>query len=174
MRLAYLLSLVLLPTLASCVGMGSKAYSGNEKAMVRGTRTAGSNVTEPRPRSSRYLETLHGGFVIVRKNVVGHYLQIKVREAPPKPMFIKVHYETADKKRTISNTSRFPPSADGFVFSAPEHVPGIRIYQDYEIRVEVFESAGSSKPVDVLVQPVRSYVDTTGDAVKVFNNVTQG
>jgi hypothetical protein len=153
--------------------MGTRTFSSNEKTMVRGTRTAGSNITEPSPRSSRYLETQHGGFAVVGEKV-GPYLQVKVRESPAKPLFIRIHYQTADKNRSLTNTAPFLPRSGGFIFSSPEHIPGIRIYRDYLIRVEIFESSDSSQPVDTLIQPVRSYVDTTGDTVKLFNNVRQG
>ena len=168
-----LLLLGLIPAVVSCAGMGTQTFSSNDKTMVRGTRTAGSNITEPSPRSSRYLETQHGGFAVVGKKV-GPYLQVKVREAPANPLFIRVHYQTADKSRSLTNTAEFQPRSGGFIFSSPEHIPGIRIYQNYLIRVEIFEFPGSSQAIDTLTQPVRSYVDTTGDAVKLFNNVRQG
>jgi hypothetical protein len=62
---------------------------------------------------------------------------------------------------------------DGVRFSSPDVVWGIRNYQDYTIRASVFTSRDSTQPIDTLIQPVRAYVDTTTDEVRVYNRMQE-
>lgn len=165
----YLLLLAVLPAFVSCAGLSTEPFSSEKPAMIKGTYMAGSNVTEPRPRSSRYLQTEHGGFVVIGQKA-GHYLQARVREAPRKTLFIRAYYE-AGNGQTLSTSGKFTPDAKGFVFSPPDFVTGIRCYQDYSIRVEITESESSRQPIDTLVQPVRSYIDTTSGTVRLFSKM---
>ena len=138
--------------------------------LVSGTFMPGSNSTEPRPAQSRYLETLHGGLIVIG-DAVGFYLFIRVREAPAAPLYITVEYPDPLGGPPITNDMDFLPVATDLHFSSPDAVRGIKLYSDYQIVVRVFDKKGSDSPIDTLVQTVRAYVDTRGAHPKVFKGV---
>lgn len=149
-----------------CLSVSLKAA---ETILVVGTYQKGNNVTEPRPKSSEYLETLHGGIVVVG-NGAGFYLFAKVIRIPTKSLYVVVEYENPEGK-PLTNEMNFAPSAKELHFSAPEFVRGLKNYSDYEITVRIFESKESKEPIDVLKQTVRSYVDTRGPKVQLFSKI---
>jgi hypothetical protein len=138
--------------------------------LVSGTYLPGSNVTEPAPARSRYLETLHGGILIIGE-AVGFYLNTRVREAPKAPLYITVEYPDPMGGAPATNDMEFLPVATELQFSSPGAVRGIKLYADYQIIVRVFDKKGSDAPIDTLVQTVRAYVDTTGEHPKVFKKI---
>lgn len=131
----------------------------------------GSNITEPRPRESQFFRTDHAGFVVLEKGAA-YYLQARVLKSPPSTYYIRVEYENPqDKSRPFTNDMDFKATMDGVRFSSPDVVWGIRNYADYTIRVSVFTSRESTEAIDTLIQPVRSYVDTTTGEVRVYNRM---
>jgi hypothetical protein len=66
---------------------------------------------------------------------------------------------------------QFKPEAKELHFSVPSFQAGLRSYVDYEITVRIWERKGAEKPIDRLVQKVRSYVDTTGPSPLMFPNL---
>lgn len=58
-------------------------------ALFAGTYQDGGNVTNPRPQHSKYLETDHGGVTVVDRGA-GFYLNLKIREQPSKPLYIRI------------------------------------------------------------------------------------
>jgi len=141
-----------------------------QQKLVSGTLIPGSNTTEPHPVQSRYLETLHGGLIVIG-DAVGFYLFTRVREAPATPLFITVEYPDPLGGPPARNEMDFVPSATELRFSSPGAVKGIKIYAEYQIIVRVFDRKGSDVPIDTLVQTVRAYVDTTGPHPKVFSGI---
>jgi hypothetical protein len=138
--------------------------------LVSGTRISGSNVTEPQPAKSRYLETLHGGLFVIG-DAVGFYLYTRVREAPAVPLYITVEYPDPMGGKPVTNDMDFLPVATELEFNSPDAVKGIKLYSDYQIIVRVFDKKGSDVPIDTLVQTVRAYVDTTGSHPRVFKKI---
>jgi len=138
--------------------------------MVMGTWMKGSNFTEPRPKKSRYLGTKHAGLVVIEEGV-GYYLAVHVLEAPEQEFHIKISYQNPlDTKRPMVNVQHFPPSAREFIFSTPKVVSGIKGQKMYSIKVEIFESPNAEKPIDVLKQKFRAYVDTTTSQILINEN----
>lgn len=141
-----------------------------QPALVIGTYQTGSNVTEPRPKKSAYLETLHGGIVVVGDSA-GYYLFTKVIRKPEKDLYVVVDYENPSGGKPFTNDMEFKTTAEELHFSAPEFVKGLESYSDYDITVRVFESKEAKEPIDMLKQTIRSYVDTRGPKAKMFRRL---
>jgi len=50
-------------------------------------------------------------------------------------------------------------------------VQGLRIYQDYTVEFIAYSDETRTKEIDHLTQKIRSYVDTTGRNLKLFNGM---
>jgi hypothetical protein len=137
---------------------------------ISGTRLPGSNVTEPEPMHSRYLETVNGGLIVIGK-AVGFYLNTKVREKPATPLYITIEYPNPSGGPPATNDMDFLPTATDLQFSSPGAVRGIKMYADYQIVVRIFDHKGSDLPIDTLIQTIRAYIDTTGSQPRVFGKI---
>lgn len=132
-----------------------------EPALISGTYQKGSNITEPRPKKSEFLQTIHGGITVMGSEA-GFYLLTQVIKKPGKRLFIMIEYEDPSGRSPAKNEMIFRPSAERLMFSSPAFVKGLRSYAHYSITVKIFESRGAQKPIDTLRQTVRCYVDTRG------------
>jgi hypothetical protein len=148
----------------------SSVVQSAEPQMVYGVYEHGHNITEPRPQKSRFLQTTQGGVVVLGQKA-GFFLTVKTNEHPKSALYIRVEYEDPRGGIPAWNDMEFSPNAGGFNFSSPGFVEGLKIYSDYEIKVSIFERSGDPKPIDVLRQKVRSYVDTRGTELKVFSKL---
>jgi hypothetical protein len=137
-----------------------------------GTYQKGSNVTEPRPKRSAYLETLHGGVVVMPEGA-GYYLFTRVIKKPEKELYVTVEYEDPMGGKPFVNDMAFVPTAEELHFSAPEFIRGLKGYGDYEVVVRVFESKSATQPIDTLRQTIRSYIDTRGAKPKMFKRLKE-
>ena len=140
--------------------------------LVIGTYQKGNNLTEPRPKKSEYLETMHGGIVLIGDQA-GFYLLTKVIKHPDREFYVRVEYEDPAGGEPLMNDMRFVPTAEELHFSAPHGVKGLKSYGDYQIVVKVFDSKGSKEPLDILKQTIRSYVDTRGTKPKLFSRLKE-
>ena len=136
-----------------------------EPPLVSGVWRKGHNITEPRPKSSKFMKVLEGGFLVIPA-AAAYRLEIDVSPDLPTPYFMQAVFENpADPDR---------PFVEETVISKPQKiltlthgpVKGLRISGDYRIVVKVFPRKGAGEPIDVLEQKVRSYVDSTGAAIK--------
>jgi hypothetical protein len=152
------------------VFLATVATQSAEPALVIGTYQKGNNLTEPRPKKSEYLETLHGGIVVVGDNA-GYYLFTNVIKKPARDLYVTVEYENPSGGKPFKNDMEFKTTAEELRFSAPEFVKGLKSYSDYELTVKIFESKEAKEPIDTLKQTIRSYVDTRGPNVKMFNRL---
>ncbi len=143
-----------------------------QPALVTGTYQKGSNNTEPRPKRSTYLETLHGGVVVMPEGA-GFYLFTRVIKKPENELYVTVEYENPLGGKPFVNDMAFVPTAEALHFSAPEFIRGLKSYGDYKIVVRVFESRSATEPIDTLKQSIRSYVDTRGEKPKLFKRLKQ-
>ena len=146
------------------VGLASTpcAVAASDIKHISGTYRLGSDVSEPRPARSRFLETLDGGLVVIRDQVA-HYLHARVREKPSAPLYIKIEYQDPLGAPPLENEEEFPVIADEFEFRAPRAVRGFKINSEYQITVNIYERKESTIPIDTLTQTVRAYVDTVGE-----------
>jgi hypothetical protein len=144
----------------------------DEPKLVIGTYQKGNDVTEPKPQKSQYLETKHGGIVVVGDKA-GYYLFTKVIRNPEKELYVTVEYENPRGGTPLTNDMPFKPDAEALHFSAPDFIQGLKSYGTYEITVRIFDSKESTTPIDTLTQKVRSYVDTQGAKTKLLKRLKQ-
>jgi hypothetical protein len=145
---------------------------GAEPGLVSGTYQKGSNITEPRPQKSQFLQTIHGGIAVIGADA-GFYLLTKVIKKPDKTLYIRIEYENPAGGSPLQNDMTFEPSAKRLLFSAPRFVKGLRSYSDYAITVKIFPSREAEEPIDTLRQTIRSYVDTRGQKAQLYNRLKQ-
>ena len=69
---------------AVAVGAAFAAMAA-EPLLISGTYQKGSNVTEPRPKKSEFLQTLHGGIAVIGDKA-GYYLFTRVLKKPDKDL----------------------------------------------------------------------------------------
>jgi hypothetical protein len=143
-----------------------------EPLLVSGTYQKGSNITEPRPQKSHFLQTIHGG-VAVLDGDAGFYLLTKVINKPDKTLYIRVQFQNPAGRSPLQNDMAFEPSAERLLFSAPRFVKGLRSYSNYAIIVKIYASREAPEPIDTLRQTIRSYVDTRGQRAQLYNRLKQ-
>lgn len=160
--------LAAVPLLQSC-GTAPTLKPMNSHGMVSGVWRQGSNVTEPRPQRSEYLQVQEGGVAVVPK---GTALFMTVVPAKPvvQPLYMTIDYEDPSAG-TLRNTATLTPKLAGYTFSAPRSQPGLRPYRDYTVTVKLWKSKGDARPVDTLTQKIRSYVDTTGPQPQILSRL---
>ena len=100
----------------------------------------------------------------------GLFLTVKVIEPPSKDLYLTVEYENPGGS-PLRNDGPFAKDAEGFTLSVPTYQSGLRAYQDYTIKVRVWNSKGDREPIDTLTQKVRCYVDTTGPSIRVLDSM---
>lgn len=167
------ISVVCVLLLTSCAGTtgNSPLLKQGKPVFSKGTYMPGSNITEPRPVKSRLLSVEHGGFVILESGAA-YYLHAVLNEPLTSNVYLRIEYENPrDREHPFVNDMELTPETRAVRFSSPDVVWGIQNYKDYTIRVTAFSSRQSSEPIDSLVQPVRAYVDTTTDKVRVFEGM---
>lgn len=129
-----------------------------------------SNITEPKPVKSKYLEVIAGGVVLIDRGA-GFFLRLKWMGDPIKGAYFKIEYPNPkDPSNPLVNDFLNERGLTQFAFSSPDVVEGLKGYSDYGITVYVFETKDAAEPMDVLKQNVRSYVDTQGKTL-IFKKV---
>lgn len=138
---------------------------GAEPPLVSGVWRKGHNITEPRPKSSNLMKVLEGSFLVL-PTVAAYRLQIEVSPKLSTPYFMQALFENPlDRSKPFTEETVVSPP-DTIVTLTHGPVKGLRISGDYRITVKIFRNKGDAEPIDVLEQKVRSYVDTTGAAIK--------
>jgi hypothetical protein len=154
---------------AAVVGAASAVIAA-EPLLISGTYQKGSNVTEPRPNKSEFLQTSHGGVAVIGDKA-GYYLFTRVLKKPDKDLYVRVEYENPTGGPPLTNDMVFRRDLKELHFSAPEFVKDLRSYSDYRITVKIFESRDAREPIDTLRQTIRCYVDTSGAKIKLYNKL---
>jgi hypothetical protein len=136
-----------------------------EPPLVSGVWQKGHNITEPRPKSSKFMKVLQGGFLVL-PTAAAYRLEIEVAAELSTPYFMRALFENpADpaepflEETVVSQRQKILTLTHG-------PVKGLRISGDYRITIKIFRQKGDSEPIDVLEQKVRSYVDSTGATIK--------
>ena len=132
---------------------------------VSGVWKQGHNITEPRPKSSKFMKMLDAGF-LVSGSQEAYRVEIEVSSAVPTPYFMQALFENPkdSKKPFTEETVVSQPKSTFSLTHGP--VKGLRIYRAYRITIKIFRHKGDPEPFDVLEQNVRSYIDTTGPVTK--------
>ncbi len=136
-----------------------------EPPLVRGIWHKGNNITEPRPKSSKFMKVLDGGFLVI-PNAAAYRLYIEMSPSLETPYFMQAVLENpADRTKPFVEEAVISKRQENLTV-AHGPIKGLRISGDYRIVVKIFRRQGEAEPIDTLVQKVRSYVDTTGPALK--------
>jgi hypothetical protein len=167
----YILTSIIALFLGGCASATREAPK-NQNTLAFGVYEPGHNITEPRPKKSEYLETETGGVVILPGGA-GLFLNTRVIKHPITELYVTVEYENPQGGAPLTNDMPFTPETKGLHFSVPSFQTGLKSYADYVITVRIWEKKGSGKPIDTLVQKVRSYVDTTGPSPLLFDKLKQ-
>ena len=138
--------------------------------MVSGTYQPGSNLTEPRPKKSKFLKTTQGG-IVVMGNGAGYYLNVQLIKKLERDVYATVEWENPLGGAPFVNDAVLTPAMKGVGFSAPDFIKGLKNYTTYTIVVRLYESKEADTPFDTLTQKIRCYVDTTGDEVKGYGGL---
>ena len=166
----YILPILSVVLLCGCVTTTTTPPIG-QPALVFGVYESGHNVTEPKPQSSEYLQVETGGVVVMEQGA-GLFLKTRVIKKPAYEYYITVEYENP-VGAPLLNDAPFKTGATNLNFSVPSVQSGLKSYADYKIVVRIWEKKDSEKPIDVLTQTVRSYVDTTGPKPLIFDKLKQ-
>ncbi len=118
------------------------------------------------------LETETGG-VVIMPGGAGLFLNTRVIKHPNSELYVTVEYENPQGGAPLTNDMLFTPEVKELHFSVPVFQKGLKSYTDYVITVRVWKKKGSDRPIDILVQKVRSYVDTTGPSSLMFDKLKQ-
>ena len=136
-----------------------------EPPVVSGIWQKGHNITEPRPKSSKFMKVLDGGFLVV-SSAAAYRVYIEMSSSLETPYFMQAVLENpADRTKPFVEESVISQHEERLTL-AHGPVEGLRISGDYRIVVKIFRRRGDEEPIDTLVQKVRSYVDTTGPGLK--------
>jgi hypothetical protein len=135
-----------------------------------GTYQKGNNITEPRPQESKYLRTRMGGFEIIQ-GFAGLKLYIDVIKKPDQRLYTKAIIPNPKNSNAPFVYEHYidPNTPSTTLTQGP--MMGLEIYQDYLVEFILYSDEARSQEVDRLSQKIRSYVDTTGDKLKLFGNM---
>ncbi len=133
----------------------------------------GANITLPRPCQSQFFKVSDAGFLILKNKDAAYYIRGNLSEGRVKPYFVRVEYDNPqDESQPFENEADLTPDKNYAVFTSPDAVWGIHYWKTYTIRVSIFDNRESKQPIDTIVQPLRSYVDTTSGEVRIDNHLT--
>ena len=136
-----------------------------EPPLVSGIWQKGHNITEPRPKSSKFMKVTDGGFLVI-PSAAAYRLHIEISPSLETPYFMQAVLENpADRTKPFVEEAVISQRQEGLTV-AHGPVKGLRISGDYRIVVKIFRRRGDAEPIDTLEQKIRSYVDTTGPAIK--------
>lgn len=168
--LTVLTALTTLASLAFAAGfVPVSEYEIKYPLFIPGIYKQGSDVTEPKKMKSRFMAVDEGGVLLTQS---GAKLFVRVRTIiPPEgEMFFKAEFPNPSGGRPSFVELDF--KKDGtFMFTSPETVRGLKGKDDYIITVGVYLKKDTSRPVDSVVQKVRSYVDTQGGEILIFDGI---
>ena len=147
--------------------------SSQVRMFVQCTYVPGANITLPRPRQSQFFKVSDAGFLILKNKDAAYYIRGSLSEGRVKPYFVRVEYDNPqDESQPFENEADLTPDKNYAVFTSPDAVWGIHYWKTYTIRVSIFDNRESKQPIDTIVQPLRSYVDTTSGEVRIDNHLT--
>lgn len=148
--------------------VSTKEFDIKYPFFISGLYAAGKDVTEPKKMKSRFLAVDDGGVLLTE---AGAKLFVRVRsiEPPEGEMFLKAEFADPSGRVTFAELEF---KKDGtFMFTSPEAVRGLKGKNDYIITVGVYLKKDPGRPVDSVVQKVRSYVDTQKNDTQIFDGI---
>ncbi|HKP03925.1 MAG TPA: hypothetical protein VJU77_11275 [Chthoniobacterales bacterium] len=143
-----------------------QAKSPASYGFISGVYQKGHNVTEPRAKSSKFVQLTDAGF-FVSGSQASYYVSIQMSAETPAPYFMQAIFENPNdpKKPFVEQKVISPGEPARSIFHGP--VKGLRISRSYHLTIKLFRKKDEPTPFDVLEQTVRSYIDTTGPEIKI-------
>lgn len=150
----------------------TQALAGHDRGLVLGVYRPGADLTEPRPVTSKYLKTYQAGFAVTGQQVTYHLLADVILDRD-KPLYMVAEFQNPlDPKQPARYDNVVGPESRAIHLRyGPVH--GLKVYDEYWVKVTIFASKDSDKPIDEFIQKIRSYVDTRTDEVKVFKGLKE-
>ena len=148
------------------------AQAQSTPIFISGIWKPGANITEPHPKSSKYIKRTVAGF-LADTHEAAYTAHVEISPEVKAPFFMQVFFEDPlNSKKPFKEEAVIPRCLKSYSLT---HGPakGLQIYHDYRITVKVYQHKGDAEPRDVLVQSVRSYVDTRGTGKKLMNGIKQ-
>jgi hypothetical protein len=131
-----------------------------------GTFYADKGSKNPKLEVSRYLRTNRAGMRVTQEGA-SCFIAVSVLQEIPQGSYIKVEFPNPGNPSVPSlGGIDYKSGIKGYKFTSPSTVAGLKIGKDYKIKILVLKTRDSTKPIDVLVQEFRSYLDTTGGGTK--------
>src|SRR2546430_8511091 len=139
---------------------------------VSGVWQKGHNITEPRPKSSKFVRTVDGGFFFVP---IGAAYRVEIEVSPDlaTPYFMQAVLENPEDPKNPFIEERVISKPEKHLTLAHGPIKGLRIYRDYRVEVRIFHHKADVDPFDMLEQNARSYVDTRGPVVKTMGGMKE-
>jgi len=159
---------------ALCFVVVACSLTGAQKSapmeLVIGTYREGNNITEPRPAQSRYFKTTLGAFHLIQ-GFAGYKWFVEVIRHPEKRIYTRCIIENPQdaKKPFVYENAIDPDTPSTTITHGP--VMGLKIYSDYTLELIAYADEQRTKEIDRLTQKIRSYVDTTGPKLKLFDGM---
>jgi hypothetical protein len=155
--------------LVGCAGTTNIKANG-ENLFVLGTYKDGNNITEPKPIYGKYVKTEMGGFQVIQ-GFAGYKLFIEVITAPEQRLYSRTIVENPEDINAPFVYEHYldPTTPRTTLTHGP--VKGLEVYKDYTVTYILYENEARTIEVDRIVQGIRSYLDTTGSKLKIFNKV---
>ena len=152
------------------INSGSILSSPSQPNLISGTYQSGDNLTEPRPQKGIYIKTNMGGFQIVQ-GFAGYKLFIDVIKHPEQRLYSRTIVENPiDPSSPFIYDYHLDPTTPNTTLTHGP-VKGLKIHHDYKITYILFEDEAREKEVDRIEQKIRSYIDTTGPKLLVYENL---
>jgi len=148
----------------------SLTLRSNRPTLCIGTYQKGNNITEPRPTRSQYFKTSIGGFQIIQ-GLAGYKVFIDVVKHPEKRCYTRAILENPENTKAPFVYDHYidPSTPSTTLTHGP--VKGLQVYKDYKVEFIMYEDEARTKEIDHLTQEIRSYVDTTGEELKLFRRL---
>lgn len=154
---------------AGCTS-GTMGVSRRDHLFSIGTYQKGSNITEPRPRETKYLRTEVGGFEIIQ-GFAAFKLYIDVIRKPERRLYTRaIIPNPSDQGSPFVYEHYLDPSTPS---TSLTHGPamGLQIHKDYTVKFILYSDEARTKEVDRLSQKIHCYVDTTGHTLKLYGRM---
>lgn len=143
-----------------------------EEVLVSGVWMKGADLTEPRPVKSEYFKVYQGGFYTSVKGA-RYFLLADILPNIEKPLWVKVQCQNPLNPKEPFIEEGPINVGDRSLHYSSDYIKGLKIYREYWMKITLYDSKEQKKEIDKITQKIRSYVDTTGEEVRIYKDVKE-